>query len=567
MEKGLRLMGETLSEGFAIGRLGTDTQTGTKSVWFEYINPVFNRWLGIPENLYLKQDGFEVLSQGNMAELYQISELEAAIETASPMAYKVFCMKMEGFLEVVSWKSGTEQFSMVIKKMNAECRENQSPYSAERINRFQVEAGLRFLVNNMSDVLWRVDEDFRFTYVSASDKTMRGYDCDEVLGRPLWEFVSPESVDVLRRYQQDILSMPHHLHPTVSWAKEVQMICRDGRMIWVDLRLTPVLNSNNELEGFQGVARDITEHRGAQSSLLEYRQLMEAVLDNMAQAMVVINSSMNIAAYNKKFLDLFGFDASEIISGMPFEDSFKLWQERRQTNRESVDMDIGTVVSSRSYTREYWQMNEKCEKIWVQMFHNPLPGGGFVRTYSDITDRKRYEMDLYASREKLVEIASTDDLTGVLNRRSGFAMLRELEKTSLREGKTFSVCFIDVDNLKHINDRFGHSEGDIVLKTTAGIIRNSIRKGDVICRIGGDEFMVLFPGCQKHVAEKQIKRIKNSLIKLSSDMGKGYSMSFSYGIEQMCVDDPITIEELIRRADHFMYRLKRQPELIGEESV
>lgn len=560
MNEGLRLLGETLSEGFAIGKLETDHPTGNKSIHFEYINPVLNKWLGIQESLYLRLNGLAVLVQGDMAELYQVSELEEAIEADTPVTYKVFCVKMESFLEVLSWKSGSNQFAMMVKKPTTENHEIQEPRKVNRFNRFQAEAGLKFLIDNMTDVLWRLDGDFRFTYISASDAIVRGYGNDEVLGRFLWEFITPDGVEVIRRCHQEILSMPPHLQGTVSGPKEIQMICKDGRMIWVEVNLTPVLSSNFEFEGYQGVVRDITQNREVRSSLLEYRHLMEAVLDNMAQAMVVINSRMEIAAYNKKFLDLFGFEAFEIKVGSPFEDSFRLWRERRQTNRESIDLDKGTILTNRSYTREYWQEKKNGEKSWVQLFHNPLPGGGFVRTYSDITDRKRYELDLYASREKLAVIASTDELTGVMNRRSGFGMLKQMEKACLKQRKTFSVCFIDIDALKLVNDQYGHGEGDVVLKTTAELIRNSIRGGDAICRVGGDEFMILFPGCEKPVAEKLVNRIKESLAELGKEMGKPYLMSFSFGIEQMSAEDPITLEELIRRADHLMYLEKHHME-------
>lgn len=454
---------------------------------------------------------------------------------------------------------------MVVRQNGQQCRESGEPYRVNRINRFQAEAGLRFLIDNMTDVLWRVDEDFRFTYISASDRLMRGYEPEEVLGRTLWEFLTPDSVETIRRYHQEALRHPAQAPIPPSKPREIQMICKDGRLIWVEVNLTPVYDSHMQMEGFQGIARDITQKRETQSSLLEYRQLMEAVLDNMAQAMIVINSRMEIAAYNKKFLDLFGFEASEILVGTPFGDSFRLWRIRRETNLEAMELDMGTIQANRSYTREYWQMSESGEKIWVQLFHNPLPGGGFVRTYSDITDRKRYELDLYASREKLAVIASTDELTGVLNRRSGFALLRQLEKACLKQRATFSVCFIDMDDLKQVNDRYGHGEGDIFLKTTAEMIRGAIRAGDSICRIGGDEFMILFPGCEKKVAERLVSRIQESLIQAGRDLGKPYPMRFSFGIEQMSAEDPITLEELIRRADHLMYQEKhRRPGLPSE---
>ncbi len=558
MDKGLRLLGETLSEGFAIGTLEMDYPVGTKSLRFEYINPVLNRWLGIPESHCLKLNGQAVLIQGNMGELYQISELEEAVRTNTPIKYKVFSVKLEGFLEVLAWKTGLNQFAMMIRNLVPPSRDLQEGRGVNRINRFQAEAGLKFLIDNMADVLWRLDEDFRFTYISASDVVMRGYESDEVLGHTLWEFITPEAVEVIRRYHQDAVSMPLPLQKATATPKEIQMICKDGRLIWVEVNLTPVMNSNMEFEGYQGVARDITRSREAQCSLLEYRRLMEAVLGNMAQAMIVINSRMEIAAYNEKFLDLFGFRTYEVQVGTPFENAFRLWRARRSTNRETMEMDISTIHTNLPYTREYWQLKNDEEKIWVQLFHNPLPGGGFVRTYSDITDRKRYELDLYASREKLAVIASTDELTGVLNRRSGFAMLKQMEKACIRQRKTFSVCFIDVDGLKRINDQYGHSEGDIVLKAISELIQSSIRDGDAICRIGGDEFMVLFPGCDKTVAEKLIHGIKKALIDKGNTMDKPYLMSFSYGIEQMHAENPLTLEDLIRRADHLMYHEKHR---------
>jgi len=143
-------------------------------------------------------------------------------------------------------------------------------------------------------------------------------------------------------------------------------------------------------------------------------------------------------------------------------------------------------------------------------------------------------------------------------RRSGFAMLKQMEKACIRQRKTFSVCFIDVDGLKRINDQYGHSEGDVVLKAISELIQSSIRDGDAICRIGGDEFMVLFPGCDKTVAEKLIHGIKKALIDKGNVMDKPYLMSFSYGIEQMHAENPLTLEDLIRRADHLMYHEKHR---------
>jgi diguanylate cyclase (GGDEF)-like protein/PAS domain S-box-containing protein len=276
----------------------------------------------------------------------------------------------------------------------------------------------------------------------------------------------------------------------------------------------------------------------------------------MAQAMVVVNSRMEIAAYNKKFLEMFGFEHSEVLVGNPFQATVAMWRARRATGRESVAVDDEAIREGISFSREYWQVNENGDKLWVQLFHNPLPGGGFVRTYTDITDRKRYELDLYASREKLAVMAATDELSGALNRRSGFSMLKQLEKDCRESRRSFAVCFLDIDDLKKINDKYGHSEGDELIRILSMAIQRSIRSEDAVCRVGGDEFMILFPGCDKHTAQMLVERIRARLDELTIQEGKAYAIRFSYGVEHMIPEKPMPVEELIRRADREMYRDK-----------
>ena len=122
-----------------------------------------------------------------------------------------------------------------------------------------------------------------------------------------------------------------------------------------------------------------------------------------------------------------------------------------------------------------------------------------------------------------------------------------------------SVIFIDVDNLKTINDNFGHDAGDFVLRKIADIIRNSIRESDILIRVGGDEFVLGLPSARKEDAQMIIKRIKGALnnIKIDEDV----RVDLSYGIcEYSDFEKDLDIEDLIKAADNEMYQMKKSKE-------
>lgn len=554
MEKDLRMLGETIREGFAYGALVTDGVSGNKSIQVEYLNPILLQWMNLSETSSRKLKGYELFESGSMPELYQISEIEMVLENGTPSVFKIFCSEHDQYYEVLIYRTESSKFAMVVKSL-------ASHAAAEPVNRpvpvhEKREAGLQFLIDNMSDVIWRVDSDFRYTYVSASVQAMWGYSGTEMLGKPFWDFMTPEGIEQALKYHQKVLSGFTRSSNGRSRTMEVQIRCKDGSMNWSEIIFDPIFDHLGMWIGYQGVSRDITDRKSSAASLMEFHQLMEAVLENMAQAMVVINARQEVAVYNKKFLEIFGFSLSEVLSGVPFVQAIALWRARWKTSRETVEEDLETMQSGRAYTTEYWQSAENDEKIWIQMFHNPLPGGGFVRTYTDITDRKRYELDLHASHEKLAAIAALDDLTGVLNRRSGFQMLKRMERECLERGRPLSLCFVDVDELKKINDRFGHSEGDELIRSLADVIKRAIRAEDAVCRVGGDEFMILFPGCDRDGAHRLVERIRVQLEVEDKSVGRPYAIRFSYGIEHLTPDNPMPIEELIRRADREMYRYK-----------
>lgn len=164
---------------------------------------------------------------------------------------------------------------------------------------------------------------------------------------------------------------------------------------------------------------------------------------------------------------------------------------------------------------------------------------------------------LYIEQEKLNYYANTDDMTGVLNRRSGLELLNKELNLSKINNKNIVVCFVDVDRLKMINDSFGHAEGDKVLIKVAKVLRESISKSNFVIRMGGDEFLVVFPETTMKEVNKTWYKICRNVEEVNEGINN-YNLSLSYGFYEYSkeIQKELSINDLIKKADEEMYRKK-----------
>jgi diguanylate cyclase (GGDEF)-like protein len=150
--------------------------------------------------------------------------------------------------------------------------------------------------------------------------------------------------------------------------------------------------------------------------------------------------------------------------------------------------------------------------------------------------------------EDLHFFATRDELTNLYNRRAALSILENHIRIAQKTRDFLTICFIDVDKLKKINDSHGHAAGDKLLKKIASCLRDYVRDSDYICRLGGDEFLVIFPSCNAATAEAVVNRIRQILNPLNID--------FSYGLSEFYHEKPATAISLIRNADSNMYQHK-----------
>jgi diguanylate cyclase (GGDEF)-like protein len=167
---------------------------------------------------------------------------------------------------------------------------------------------------------------------------------------------------------------------------------------------------------------------------------------------------------------------------------------------------------------------------------------------------------LWAVQKSLVDrevrsLAITDDLTGFFNRRGFLASATQQLKLAHRDKQNILLFFLDVDNLKGINDSFGHREGDLALIRAADALEGTFRDSDVLARLGGDEFAVL--AWEASIPNRQaiLSRMEKNLEKANAEEFR-YKLSLSVGVARYDPNAPASIGELMAAADQDMYRNK-----------
>jgi len=154
--------------------------------------------------------------------------------------------------------------------------------------------------------------------------------------------------------------------------------------------------------------------------------------------------------------------------------------------------------------------------------------------------------------EEVYKLAVLDSLTGLYNRRSGEQRLAQEVARSERHGHPLTVLLLDLDNLKYVNDKFGHAAGDELIKFIAERLNRAIRGSDLAVRLGGDEFLLLLPECKLEEVRHVLSRLSG--LKIEYD-GKTIPLTFSVGWTNYIPGE--SPEELLRRADDALYANKR----------
>lgn len=290
------------------------------------------------------------------------------------------------------------------------------------------------------------------------------------------------------------------------------------------------------------------------SADFENETILQTLWENSPDAIIIINPDGKILRANTKALQFFGMSGRISMDGLNvFDAILPEDQNRARTN-------IGRAVMNEELQEAEYKLNTPDGSLLWRSIRTKLLSGPedeekkILIVLRDITDQKNME-------EHLHSLAVTDDLTGLYNRR-GFALAAEQElKHAFRRKEELTLLFFDIDNLKMINDTFGHIEGDKVIKSAAMALRSIFRESDIVARWGGDEFVVLALDVPNGRVPVLLERLEKGLKQYNELNADSYALMFSLGIANYDSEKPFNLSEMVRIADKMMYKDKQEKKL------
>ncbi len=167
---------------------------------------------------------------------------------------------------------------------------------------------------------------------------------------------------------------------------------RSGAKKWGLIIVSPIYNTNKEYMGAQCLITDITELINIEQKLEFQKNTLQVVLENMAHAVIVLDKDRRVIAFNKPYQEILLNVETEIEIGMDFTERIKIWGRNTNQPNEVIEESIRNLHSTEAYSSEYIDLSIDNKPIWVKIYHNPLPDGSVIRTYTDITNIKNAEL-------------------------------------------------------------------------------------------------------------------------------------------------------------------------------
>ena len=273
----------------------------------------------------------------------------------------------------------------------------------------------------------------------------------------------------------------------------------------------------------------------------------DAALNNMSQALCMVDGEQRVIVCNSRFLKLFELPAAAVQPGAPIDDVFRAAAAGRY-EREVIEAVCGKQRELIAAARA-GSFFQEADGRAVAVSHQPMPGNGWVATYEDISERRRVEARIHF-------MAHHDALTSLPNRIHFEERLGQLLKGVRQEDGHLAVLCLDLDHFKDVNDSLGHPAGDQLLKQVAQRALGCVRGGDIVARLGGDEFAILQSSRrQPEHAEALARRLVQALGAPYDIDGTRVVIGASVGIA-VAAGDGRDVSHLLKNADIALYKAK-----------
>ena len=416
------------------------------------------------------------------------------------------------------------------KKMEATLRESE-----ERV---------RLLFDSIEAGVFCLDLQGVITLVNPATVKLLGYsNANELVGKHVLSLI-PESKGGVNACDIENCGIFATVRNGVRTHMDMKDFWRkDGVEICVEYRSYP-LRSQGVCTGSVTTFVDVSEKKAAEARLRQAATVFEAT----TEAIVIASAEYAIVNVNKAFVDITRYQPDEVLGKSPkifqaelHDDLFynQVWKEIRANDH---------------WQGEMWNKRKGGELFPVLANINRVKDDegnttSYIAVFSDISKLKEAE-------ERLIQLAHHDTLTGLPNRFSFNEHLEQALARAKRHEKKVALMFLDLDRFKLINDTMGHAAGDQLLLKIASRLRGCVRKEDIVCRLGGDEFTVVLEDIS-HTDDVTAlaEKIINTVIDPLTICGREVITSISVGIS-VFPDDADNLQDLTKAADTAMYQAK-----------
>lgn len=363
---------------------------------------------------------------------------------------------------------------------------------------------------------------------------LTGYSLEELKGRSLKMLQGPEtSPTELARMGECLRDGSYFEGTAINYRK-------DGSPYVVRWNISPLRNEEGVITHYVSVQQDMTEQR-----LSEQRgRMLSKALDATTDPVLVTDATVHIVFVNQAYANETGFDIDELIGKTPAllrsgEHDEAFYQGLRKELESGRDFKATFTNRRRDGTLFYFEQNiSPLRDDMGRTTH-------YVSIGRDVSERVQKDRDLFSA-------ATTDRLTGLVNRNHGEELLNKKFSHAVSTGSQLSIILCDIDHFKQVNDRFGHPAGDRVLKNVAKTLRGAVRATDPIVRWGGEEFMVILSACDQSRAIEVAEHMR-CCVEREQDTEVG-AVTLSLGLAALNKGE--TLSALITKCDKGLYASK-----------
>lgn len=296
------------------------------------------------------------------------------------------------------------------------------------------------------------------------------------------------------------------------------------------------------------VVEKARELASANSQLSIAHAQTNAALNNMSQGLVMLDSQTRLVLCNKRYLEMYDLSPEFVMPGRTLREIVEHRAEVGSFHAGDVELYLAEVADAVSRRKGFSKVTRLHDGRIISIVNEPMGGGGWVATHEDITEAKRAE-------GRIAQAACVDSLTGLPNREV-FCEQLEQEIKRVRRGERLAVLYLDLDNMKQVNEALGHSAGDKLLMGAADRLRHCVRDIDVVARLSGDEFAII-QKCldQPSDAAALATRISTAFREPFEFDGDSVLVDVSIGIS-IAPNDASTLDGLMKTADIALYEAK-----------